>query len=162
MAEPLHQPSGGPPPRASSGRIKTPTLVRRQRAIAAVQAKYGGRGFDWKAKATCLHLARFHLRMMGKRPPALPAIGSLLAAKRALAARGWADVGEMLDALRLKRIAPAAAWLGDLAMVRSEDGMGSIFVLSPPRKMIGWATDQDELALVDIEAPENPAGVWRV
>ena len=142
-------------------RSKTPTLVRRQEAIAAVQAKYGGRAFDWKTKATCLHLARFHLRMMGKRPPALPAIGSLLAAKRALAARGWADVGEMLDALKLQRVTPAAAWLGDLAMFPSEDGIGSLFIVVSPRKLLGWREDYPAPVVIDVE-PGEIVAVWRV
>lgn len=141
---------------------RKPDLIRRQEAVAATMAKYRSRKFDWKSKATCLHLARFHLRQMGKRPPALPQVGSLLAAKKALKARGWRDVGEMLDAIGLKRIPPASMLLGDLIVIDSDDGLGSIFVAASPHKMIGWATEAEGMIVADVYAPEKLKGAWRV
>ena len=68
-----------------------PDLIRRQRATSATLAKYRFQPFDWKQKNTCVHLAHFHLRQMGQRPPKLPALRGLIGAKRIMAERGWAD-----------------------------------------------------------------------
>ena len=121
-------------------------------------AKYRARGFDWKSKATCLHMTWFHLRRMGRRPPALPQVGSLLAAKRELAKRGWANVGDMLDAIGLERIAPAAMRLGDLAMLDSADGIGGI-VISAGGKAIGWHDDAAGMVVMDLL---RITAAWRV
>lgn len=135
-----------------------PTMIRRQQAVEATMAKYRFRPFDWKAKATCLHMARFHLRQMGKRPPALPQIGSLLSAKKALKERGWDTVADMFDAIGLKRIPPAAMLLGDLAMLESADGMGSI-VVSAGGKVVGYHDDAEGMVVMDVV---KYAGAWRV
>lgn len=139
-------------------RKKLPDLIRRRRAVEATLAKYRARAFDWKSKATCLHMARFHLARMGRKPPPLPQVGSLLAAKRALATRGWADVGEMLDGIGLERIAPAAMRLGDLAMLESADGLGSL-VVSAGAKAIGWHDDAPGMVVMDLLAIK---AAWRV
>lgn len=139
-----------------------PEMLRRQQAVLATETKYGGRDFDWKRKATCLHLASFHLRRMGRRPPALPQVGSLLAARRELAKRGWANVAEMLDGLGLARIAPAFLRLGDLVVIGSDDGLGSIFVSTGESMFIGWADELAPLARIDVFAPDNLLGAWRI
>lgn len=138
--------------------MKKPDMIRRQQAVQRTMDKYRHRKFDWRSKATCLHLARFHLRAMGKNPPALPQIGSLLAAKKALKARGWKDVGEMLDAIGLERIPPAAMLLGDLAMLESADGMGSI-VVSAGGKVLGWHDDDAGMVVME---PLKIEAAWRV
>lgn len=139
---------------------KLPDMIRRQQAVAATMAKYRARAFDWKSKATCLHMTWFHLRRMGRRPPALPQIGSLMAAKKALAARGWATVGDVLDAIGLERIAPAAMRLGDLAMLESDsEGMGSIVVAASAGKVIGWHESADGMVVME---PLAIVTGWRV
>lgn len=121
-------------------------------------AKYRARTFDWKSKATCLHMTWFHLRRMGKRPPALPPIGSLIAAQRALAAHGWNNVGDVLDGIGLERIAPATMRLGDLAMIADDSGMGGI-VVSAGGKVIGWHEDADGMVVMDLL---ETVAAWRV
>lgn len=135
-----------------------PDMIRRQEAVEATMAKYRARKFDWKSKATCLHLARFHLLRMGRKPPPLPQVGSLLSAKKALKERGWLDVGDMLDGIGLERIAPAAMLLGDLAMLESEDGMGSI-VVSAGGKVLGWHDDDAGMVVME---PLQITAAWRV
>lgn len=121
-------------------------------------AKYRHRTFDWRRKATCLHMARFHLRKMGRKPPPLPQIGSLLAARRALKTREWANAGDMLDAIGLERIAPAQMLLGDLAMLESEDGMGAI-VVSAGSKVLGWHDAAEDMVVMDAHVV---TAAWRV
>lgn len=139
-----------------------PDLLRRQKAVQETMEKYRSRPFDWRSKATCLHMARFHLRRMGRKPPPMPQVGSLLAAKKALKERDWLNVADMLDGIGLERIAPAMMLLGDLVAIESEDGIGSIFVAAGPNKIIGWCVEQEGLAVVDLAAPENLKGAWRV
>ncbi len=141
---------------------KMPEMLRRQQAVLATEANYAGRAFDWKAQATCLHLASFHLRRMGKRPPALPRVGSLLAAKRELAKRGWVNVAEMLDGIGLQRIAPAFLRLGDFVALGSDDGLGAIFVSTGERHFIGWAEELEPLVRIELIAPDNLLGAWRI
>lgn len=140
-------------------KTKLPDLVRRQNAVEATMAKYRARAFDWKGKATCLHMASFHLRRMGKRPPALPQVGSLLAAKRELAKRGWADVGAMLDGIGLERIAPAAMRLGDLAMLEDDSGLGGIVISASAGKVIGWNEAAEGMVVL---IPLEIVAAWRV
>ena len=138
---------------------KLPEMVRRQQAVAATMAKYRARALDWKSKATCLHMTWFHLRRMGKRPPALPQIGSLLAAKRELAKCGWDNVGDVLDAIGLERIAPAAMRLGDLAMLEDDSGLGGVVVSASAGKVIGWNEGAETMAVL---MPLEIVAAWRV
>lgn len=135
-------------------------LLRRQKGTEATLARYKGKVFDWSAGVTCVHLARNHLRQMGHKPPTLPRIRSALAAKREMKARGWETVEDMLDNL-LPRIVPARMLLGDLAVARSEDGMGAIFVCAGPHKLLGWREDAPGLVVLDVSFDELE-GSWRV
>jgi hypothetical protein len=137
---------------------KLPDLIRRRRAVEATMEKYRHRVFDWKTKASCLHMFRFHLVRMKRKAPALPPVGSLLAAKRALKARGWKDVGDMMDGIGLKEINPAQMLLGDVAMLESEDGLGAI-VISVGGKVIGWHDDGEAMVVME---PLEIKRAWRL
>lgn len=146
--------------------MKTPvgmmTLVERQAATQATLAQFRGQAFNWKAGVTCVHLARFHLQRCGHRPPALPGIGSALAAKRALAKRGWASCAAMLDAQPgLTRIAPAMMLMGDLATLPGDDGIDAIVICAGPQKVFGWREDAAGLVVLDIDYSQV-SGAWRV
>lgn len=140
-----------------------PDLIRRQQATSATLAKFRGKAWSWESGITCAHLARFHLRKMGHRPESLPRIRSLVAARRALAARGWADVTAMLDGQPgLLRIAPAEMAMGDLASLESDNGnIGAIMVCAGPHKLLGWREDVPELVVLDVEFSELTAA-WRL
>lgn len=116
-------------------------LIARRDATQRTMDKFRDRPFDWAARSTCLHLAAYHLRQLGHRAPPVPAIRSLLGAKRAMTKRGWADVGEMLAGIGLLEIPPATMIVGDLAVLQSDsDGIGAI-TISVGGKVMGWHED---------------------
>lgn len=106
-----------------------PENVRRTIAADRTAQRFSGRVWSWADGATCAHLARFHLRQLGLSPEPMPRLRSTVAAHRALAARGWEDVADMLDAQpSLARIMPADMLPGDLAAFPTPDGAGTIAV----------------------------------
>jgi hypothetical protein len=127
-----------------------PDLLRRQAALRATWAKYRGKPIDWQRAQTCVHMARFHLRAMGHTLPKVPPMRSLLGARRALEANGWADVRAMLASF-LPEIAPLAMLPGDLVTTASEDGMGCILVMAAPQKLIGWHEEAEGAVLIDFD-----------
>lgn len=139
--------------------MPVPEMERRRAATQATLDRYRGKAFDWSTGITCVHLAWCQLRKMGHRPPGLPRVRSALAARRALQARGWSSVADLLDSV-LPRIAPARMLLGDLAVTPSEEGMGSVMVCVGPRMLMGWREDLPELVMLDV-SPAELAGAWR-
>jgi len=137
-----------------------PDSIRRRDATQTTLERYRGRPFAWRAGHTCVHMARFHLRQMGHKPQTLPRIGSLLSARRALEANGWADVAAMLDSF-LPRIPALEMRLGDLAVGEGLDGMGAIFVCIPPFKLLGWHEEADGAVIIDFNR-DALLGAWRV
>ncbi|MGT2515131.1 DUF6950 family protein [Sphingomonas panni] len=103
------------------------TLAQRAAATAQVAARFRARPFDWATGGTCIHLARAQMRAMGHRPPPIPRFRSALGARRALAATGYADLAALLDSM-LPSIAPALMWVGDIALMPSEDDLGAVVV----------------------------------
>ena len=127
------------------------SLLHRQAALSATLDKFRTRAWDWKTGHTCVHLARFHLRQMGHKPEAVPAIRSEISARRALATRGWQSVADMLDAQPgLARIAPAMMLPGDLAVAGSADGMGAVFICLGGHKLMGWREDVEGMVVLDV------------
>lgn len=133
-------------------------LLRRQVATQKTMAKYRHRAFDWRNRASCIHMARFHMRQMGHRPPAVPDFRSALGALRALERTGFADVAALFDSLA-PRIAPAAMLLGDIAVCPGDDGLDAILI-SAGGKMLGWHQD-DESGLKPLIVSEL-VGAWRL
>lgn len=128
-------------------------------------ARYRRKAFDWRKRATCIHMVRFHLLQMGhKRLPVIPDLRSPAGAARALAARGWPDLGAMMDTI-LPPIAPAAMLLGDIALLAGDpdpdapDGaaLGAL-VISVGGKAIGWHEDSARMAVMDLLSIER---AWR-
>lgn len=141
------------------GKQRLPELERRKRATEATLARYKDKAFDWGTGVTCVHLARFHLRNMGHRPPSLPRFRSALGAKKAMRERGWDSVTAMMDSM-LPRIAPAAMRLGDLAAMEGEGGLDGILVCAGPRRWFGWCEGEEKPVM--IEAPfEQITAAWR-
>lgn len=140
-----------------------PDTVRRMQAAEQTLSAYRGRTWEWSAGHTCAHMARFHLRQMGHKPETMPAFRSLLGAKKALEARGWSTVADMLDGQAgLARIMPAMMLPGDLGFIPSEDGLGSICLYLDRHKLAGWfAETGDDFVIVDVEMRPIEAA-WRV
>jgi hypothetical protein len=122
--------------------------------------KYRGKEFSWTEGVTCVHLAKFQLRQMGRRSPTLPRFRSELAARKAMKEHGWSNVIEMLDSI-LPRITPAQMMLGDLCAAASGDEIGGIFICAGPSKAFGWREDAPQLVVLDISLDELD-GAWRV
>jgi hypothetical protein len=103
------------------------TIADRAERTTEVVAKFRKRPFDWKKRATCIHLARAQARAMGYRPPAIPDFRSAIGARRALKSAGHESLETLLDSL-FERIAPAEMWVGDLALVPGEGGLDAIAI----------------------------------
>ena len=135
-------------------------LPARVAATNKTMAKYRGRAFDWKDKATCIHLARTQLRNMGHKPPPIPQFGSTIGARRAMQGAGYETLADIFDGLSLPRIAPAAMLVGDLAMLPGEDGFDAI-VICAGGKLLGWHGAADELTVIG-EAVMHVTAAWRL
>lgn len=132
--------------------------VQRADATRKTLAKYRVLPFDWKARVTCIHVARHHLRNMGHKPPSIPAFQSAVGARRALAKAGFANMAALMDSL-LPRIAPAAAWVGDFGVLEGDDGLDSI-VIHAGGKWLGY--HQDDLSGLKPLVALSIKGAWRV
>jgi len=137
-------------------------LDQRRARTEAVVARFRARPFSWTGRRTCIHLARAQMRAMGHRPPAVPDLRSAGSARRALNATGHVDVAALLDSLA-PRIAPAAMWIGDLALMEGDAGLDAI-VIGAGGKMLGYHSDH----LADGVVPIVPLGdrpfigAWRL
>lgn len=137
-------------------------LVRRQAATEKTLAKYRHREADWRTAVSCVHMARSHLRAMGHKPEPMPRVRSEAAARQALVTRGHGNVADLLDAQPgLARIAPAMMLLGDLAVLKSADGLGAIMICAGPQKLLGWREDVAGMVVLDVGLDEVD-GAWRV
>ena len=136
-----------------------PEAVRRKQATEATVARYRAKPFSWAQGRTCVHLARQHLRNMGRTVPTLPRFRSALAAKRALEAGGWSDVCQMLDSF-LPRIPPAAMALGDIAALPGEGGLHGIVIDVGPRRVFGWAEGEETPKMLEPDVTKI-IGAWR-
>lgn len=137
-------------------------LEQRRARTEQVIARFRERPFSWTGRRTCIHLARAQMVALGHKPPKLPDIRSLSSATRALKSTGHTDLEALLDSL-LPRVAPAAMWLGDLALMSGGDGFDAI-VINAGGKVLGYHDDRLSAGLVVIE----PVGVspiiaaWRL
>lgn len=114
-------------------------LERRAIATRATMERYRTKPFDWGNKATCLHMARFHLRQMGHKPPPIPAFTSALGAKSALKRAGFDSVVDLMDSM-FPRIGHASMLVGDLAAMAGDAGMEGIGVCAG-EKILAWHED---------------------
>jgi hypothetical protein len=142
------------------GEARLPELEKRRRATQATKDHFIGRPFDWREGRHCVQLAHYHLRKMGKRPPALPRIRGPEDARRELAARGWNSVAEMLDSL-LERIPPAMMRLGEIAVTPGSEGLESVVIYLGPRMLLGWLPDGSRVVIYDAGLGDLSAA-WRV
>jgi len=119
-------------------RSKPIGLVARAQATERTLARYRFRAFDWATGATCIHLARTHLKNMGRAVPMVPRFTTPLGAKKALEATGFGTIAALLDD-RLERIAPAEMWVGDIAVLPGCDGLFDAIAISAGNGvMLGW------------------------
>lgn len=114
-------------------------MLRRQRAVEAVQAKFAGKSF-LLGRRDCIRLASMLLRALGHKPPAIPAYKTELMAARRLKEHGADDLAGLLDGLGLPRRAPATALLGDLLFMpgEGEKGIGALTIADGMGAMLGY------------------------
>lgn len=141
---------------------RIPDMVRRMRAIESVRARFEHKPYKIGV-SDCAKLVRALLTSMGhsKLPKPKP-YKNALGAKRELTRLGFANLEAMMDTL-LKRIAPAAMLIGDVALIEAdpEDAAGEeTLIVSLGNKYWGWHPDQFELAVLVID-PTNIKAAWR-
>lgn len=134
-------------------------LLRRKSAIEATLAKYVGKRFSWSNRLTCIHLARFHARQMGHRPPSIPDFRSVKSARTALAKQGHDSLSALLDSL-FPRIAPAEAFPGDLVALRGDEGaFECVCVVVGNGRVLSWHEDAEGAAILQ---PHEYVAAWRL
>ena len=150
----------GKPPRRKRGK---PDMLRRLEAVEKTKARFEGKAFVLGSN-DCGKLLAFHLKALGHKPPSAgnytTEAGAILACRRA----GGNTLAEVLDAMGLERIAPAAMMLGDVAILKSEPEEGTASrigsaVVHLGGKMMGWHPDAPDLAVMDVIETE---AAWKV
>ena len=143
-------------------------LIRRRDAAQATLDSWRKR--RWRmGEADCVRMTAAHLRMLGYRVK-LPPKGSyrtIKAARAKLEEAGFATLADALDALKLERIAPAAALVGDIIELASDDGeggllasMGTLVVALGNGRVVGWHPDAPHGA--EVLQPTEFVAAWRV
>lgn len=136
-------------------------LEQRRVATETVMARFRERPFSWTGRRTCIHLARAQMRAMGHTPPPIPDLRSERSAVTALKARGFDTLEALLDSL-LPRIAPAAMWLGDLALMKGEGGPFDAVVVNVGGKVIGYAEGHTGLRVIEPVGDQPFVAAWRL
>ena len=129
-------------------------MLRRQQALEKTLAKYRDKAIDFKT-VDCVRAARFHLIQMGHKPPPMPKYHSLIGARRAAEQVGGLEA--LLNSL-LPRIAPAAMWLGDIALLEGEGGIDAV-MFNVGGKLAGLHESAERMVNVTALAVK---GAWRV
>lgn len=136
-------------------------MIRRQAAAQAVVDRFKGRPLVY-GKDDCVRMAAFALRKMGHRPQLGRAgsYASALGAVRALTRSGFANLADALDALKLERIAPAAARPADIVMIPGEAPFdGALTVAVGNGRVLGW---HEDVGTAEILQPVEFVAAWRV
>ncbi len=97
---------------------------------------------------------------LGHQPPKMPDLRSALSAERALRATGYENLEALLDSL-LPRIAPAAMWLGDLALMPGVAPFDAV-VINVGGKVFGYAEGHDGLRVIEPFGPQPFKAAWRL
>ena len=138
-------------------------LAARVAATEKVVARFRHKPFAWDQRRTCIHLARAQARALGHRLPAIPDFRSPRGAKTALRAQGCDTLEQLLDS-HFVRVAPLAAWVGDLVLMAGGDDWFDGIGIVAGGKILGYHEDHLADGLVNIvPAGLNPfIGAWRL
>jgi hypothetical protein len=137
-----------------------PEMERRRRATEATRDRFRGKPFKF-GRFDCGQMTAFHLRAM-KKPVRAAKAGryhSLLGATKALNRLGFRNLSGLMDA-HFERIPPAAAALGDVVSIASEEGPGGLFVVIGNGRVFGY--HQDALGAEVLQPLEPLLAAWRV
>lgn len=124
-------------------------IVRRRDAAQAMLDAWSKRPLRL-GRSDCARMAASHLRKLGHRVKLPPSgsYASVRGARRELARLGHKDLAAALDAQDLVRIAPAEAIIGDLLLLASADGLGSITIALGNGRALGYHDHVDGGAAV--------------
>lgn len=112
-------------------------LAARAAATERVVARYRTRAFDWRDRATCVHLARAQMRALGLTPPPIPDFRSPTGARTALKRAGFDTLEALLDSM-LPRIAPLAMIVGDIGLLPGDGPFQAAVIAAGGTKVFGW------------------------
>lgn len=136
------------------------SLVRRVAAAQATLDRFQGKPFKL-GRYDCGQMVAYHLRRMGRPIKASKAgpYHNVVGAKRALRRLGHESLPSVIDA-HFTRIAPAAALVGDLIQLTSEDDtIGGIFVVLGNGRVLGYHQD---VPGAEVLQPSEYVAAWRV
>jgi hypothetical protein len=137
------------------------SLLARTEIAQATLDRFKGHPLTY-GRHDCVQMAAFHLRASGYR--VLLSKGgryrSAIGAVRALRRAGYQDLFGALDDLGLVRIAPAAAIVGDIVALPSEEEiLPALTIALGNGRVIGWHPDAEGAAVLQPLAFE---AAWRV
>ncbi len=129
-----------------------PDLIRRQEATNRTIKKFRHLAFSWEGKATCAHLAAFHLRAMGHKSPLVPKFRTALGATRAMKAMGFETSEQILSSIKsIRRINPAFLKMGDLVTIAGAGELaeiGAMAICLGPLVLLGWREDHPKMVVL--------------
>lgn len=136
-------------------------LERRAAATQQLLDDWTGRPFDWATQSHCLRLIVEHLRRMGYSPPLSKGgtFRTALGARSALKRAKVASLGEAVDLLKLPRIPPAAALIGDILELPGEAPFGALTVALGNGRVLGWHEEAEGAIVLQ---PLEYVAAWRV
>lgn len=137
----------------------TTLLEVRTAAAQATLSRFLDQPFQW-GKNDCGRLVAFHLRKLGY-PVKLAKAGtyaSALGARRALQRLGFSSLHEAVDSYGLARIPPAAAIIGDIIALPSDDGVGALGVALGNGRVLAYHQDAEGAVVIQ---PTEYVTAWR-
>lgn len=135
-------------------------MVRRTNAAQATLDRFRDQPFQF-GKNDCVRMVAFHLRRLGYRPQLAKAgtYRTALSARRALVKYGYDTLADALDGLRLERIPPAAAIVGDIGMCAADTDLGAIVIYVGNGRIFGYSEDAEGAVVMQ---PIEVEAAWRV
>lgn len=123
----------------------TTEIERRVAFTNATKEKYIDRPFKW-GSVDCMKMLRFHLMKAGHKVPKVKPYRSAQSAKASLRELGFDDVTSLI-AEHLPEIAPASAFVGDIATMQGDAGFDGV-VINCGVKWMGFHEDADGLVMI--------------
>lgn len=117
-------------------------MVRRVKAAQKTLDRFVGKPFVW-GSVDCSRIVAFHLRQLDHKPglTKFGAYKTALGARAALNRAGFSSLGDVLDAMGLAAIPPAAALVGDIVQGEGTDAFDALAVYLGNDAMLGFHED---------------------
>lgn len=140
---------------------EVPPVLRRRNAAQATLDAFEGKAFRM-GHVDCVRMAAHHLRLLGYkvRLPSRGSYGTIRTGKKLLAARGFANLAEAVDAAGLVRKAPAGMIVGDIAVMEDRDGIGGLVIALGNGRVLGFHEDLLGKGVLVLQPVGVPDVVW--